>query len=76
KKKKKTPLTKKKKKRSKQILGDARDLFNRFDLKKIPVLEGDPPPAVPDLPFCNYIRPHTKVGRPPEWSLQCNILPI
>jgi predicted transcriptional regulator len=41
-------------------LGEARALFGRFDLKKMPVLEGEPPSAPrSDLP--SFIQPHAKV---------------
>lgn len=45
---------------SKQTLGEARALFGRFDLKKMPVLEGEPPSAPrSDLP--SFIQPHAKL---------------
>lgn len=49
-------------KRSKQTLGEARALFGRFDLKKMPVLEGEPPSAPrSDLP--GFVQPHAKVQK-------------
>lgn len=46
--------------RSKQSLGEARTLFTRFDLKKMPVLEGHPP-MPQDVPYSNMIKPRTPV---------------
>ncbi len=49
-------------KRSKQTLGEARALFGRFDLKKMPVLEGEPPSAPRSDPP-GFVQPHAKVKR-------------